>query len=51
MDAAEMKRAVAETPNFFRLAKELSKFKNPYKAADMLLALAGPSLKEDGQHE
>ena len=51
MDAAEMKKAVAETPNFFRVARELSKFKSPYKAADMLLALAGPSLKEDGQHE
>ena len=51
MDVAEMKKAVSETPNFFRIAKELSKFKSPYKAADTLLAVAGPILKEGEQHE
>lgn len=39
-----------ETPNFLRLAQELNKFKEPYKAADMLLAMLS-SRKEDGQHE
>ena len=37
-----------DTPNFQRLAQELNRrFKNPYKAADMLLTIAGPMLKED----
>lgn len=41
-----------ETPNFLRLAQELNRrFKDPYKAADMLLAVAESVLKEDGQHE
>lgn len=38
----------AHKPNLWRLACELSEFKDPYKAADMLLALAGPLLKEGG---
>lgn len=38
----------ASTPNLWRLACELSKFKGPYKAAGMLLAMAGPVLKEGG---
>lgn len=38
----------ADTPNFLRLAQELNKFKHPDKAADMLLALAEPLLKEGG---
>ena len=41
----------AKKPNLYRVACELSKFKNPYKAADMLLALAGPILKEGTEHE
>lgn len=36
----------AQKPNLWRLACELSKFKEPYKALDMPLALAGPMLKE-----
>lgn len=38
-------------PNLWRLACELSKFKEPYKALDMLLAVAGPMLKEDDHDE
>lgn len=37
----------ADTPNLWRLACELSKFKNPYKTLDMVIAIAGPMLKED----
>lgn len=40
----------AKCPNMWRLARELSKFKDPYKAADTLLAMAGPMLKE-ADHE
>ena len=36
----EIPKKYANTPNLWRLACELSKFKNPYKACDMLLALA-----------
>ena len=38
----------AKTPNLWRLACELSKFKNPYKTLDMVIAIAGPMLKEGG---
>ena len=38
----------ADTPNLWRVACGLSKFKNPYKTADELLALARPMLKEAG---
>ena len=37
----------ANTPNWWRLACELSKFKEPEKALNLLLAIAGPMLKED----
>ena len=49
----EKPECCADTPNFLRLAQELNRrFKNPYKAADMLLAVAGSILREeDGQHE
>lgn len=40
----------ADKPNLWRLACELSKFKNPYKATDVLLAFTGPILKE-GDHD
>lgn len=36
----------ANTPNLWRVACELAKFKNPERAVKMLLALAGPMLKE-----
>lgn len=41
----------AQKPNLWRVACELSKLKEPYKTLDMLLALAGPLLREgrDGQ--
>lgn len=35
-----------DTPNFLRLAQELNKFKDPYKAADLLLSVAGATLRE-----
>lgn len=36
----------ANRPNLWRLACELSKFKDPYKAINILLALAGPLLEQ-----
>lgn len=36
----------ASKPNLWRLACELAKFKDPYKATDMLMALATPMMKE-----
>lgn len=36
----------ANKPNLFRVAFELSTFRDPYKAADMLLAVAGPAVKQ-----
>lgn len=41
----------ADRPNLWRVACELSKFKEPDKALDMLLALAGPMLRGDGHDE
>ena len=41
----------ADTPNLWRVACKLSKFKNPYKAVDALLAVAGPMLKEADHDE
>ena len=38
----------ANMPNLWQVACELAKFKDPYKACDILLALAGPMLKEAG---
>lgn len=38
----------ANKPNLWRLACELSKFKEPEKALNLLLAIAGPTLKEGG---
>lgn len=36
-----------ERPNLWRLACELSKFKDPYRVANALLAAAGPMLKQE----
>lgn len=41
----------ANKPNLWRLACELSKFNEPYKAVDALRTLAGPLLKERNKHE
>lgn len=41
----------ADMPNLWRVACELAKFKDPHKACDMLLALAGPMLKEADHDE
>ena len=41
----------ANRPNLWRLACELSKFDNPYKAADLLLAISGPMLKKEADHD
>ena len=38
----------AHTPNLWRLACEPGKFKEPEKALNLLLAIAGPMLKEGG---
>lgn len=37
----------ANKPNLWRVACELAKLKEPYKALNMLLAMAGPKLKEE----
>ena len=39
----------AKRPNLYRVACELAKFEDPYKALDMLLALAGPMLRGEDQ--
>lgn len=44
---AEKLKISTDTPNFLRLACELGKFKDPYRAADALLA-ALASRKEVG---
>lgn len=41
----------ANKPNMWRVACELAKFKEPYKALDMLMALAGPMLKQEREQE
>lgn len=37
----------AERPNLWRVACELSKFKDPYKVANILLAVVVPMLKQE----
>lgn len=37
----------AKKPRLYRVALELSKFDDPYKALDMLLALVEPMTKEE----
>ena len=46
MNAEKLKNSTG-TPNFLRLAHELGKFKDPYRAADALLAILA-SRKEAG---
>ena len=41
----------AQKPNLWRVACELSKFKDPYKALDALVVLAGPLLKGGRRHD
>lgn len=36
----------ANRPNLWRVAYELAKFEDPHRTVDMLMALAGPMLKE-----
>lgn len=36
----------ANKPNLWRVVSELSKLRDPYRAVDMLLAIAGPALKQ-----
>ena len=38
-------------PRLYRVALELSKFDDPYKALDMLLALVGSTQEEDNHDE
>lgn len=51
MDANERTKAIVDTPNFFRLARELSRFKNPYKAADTILLFAKNSVEDSAHSE
>lgn len=37
-------------PRLYQVACELSKFDDPYKTLDLLLALAGPMLKKETDH-
>lgn len=37
----------ADRPNLWRVACELAKFEDPYKAADMLIAFVGSTLKQE----
>lgn len=36
-----------DTPQFLRVARALAKFKQPYRAADALLSMAGPMLEQE----
>lgn len=47
----EIPEKYANTPNLYRVACELAKFKDPYKALNVMLALAGPLLKEAPAHD
>lgn len=38
-------------PCMYRVACELSKFEDPYKALDVLLALAGQTPKREDNHD
>lgn len=38
-------------PRLYRVACELSKFDDPYKALDMLLALVGSTQKKEDSHD
>lgn len=38
-------------PRLYRVACELSKFEDPYKALDVLLALAGQTPKREDNHD
>lgn len=51
MDAENVNGPVTYTPNFLRVATELSKFKDPYKAADMLLLFIKDSMKDSAHTE
>lgn len=47
----ETKELYQRKPRLYRVAIELSKFDDPYKALDLLLALAGPMLKKEDNHD
>lgn len=38
-------------PRLYRVALELSKFDDPHKALDMLLALVGSTQKKENNHD
>lgn len=38
-------------PRLYQVALELSKFDDPYKALDMLLALVGTTRKKEDNHD
>ena len=43
----QIAKVAAEKPNLWWLACELSKFKDSYRVANALLAVAGPILKQE----
>lgn len=49
MDTEKTNSEATYTPNFLRVARELSKFKNPYKVADKLLLFIKDGM-EDGTY-
>lgn len=49
MDTEKTNSEATRTPNFLRVAKELLKFKNSYKAADTLLLFIKDGM-EDGAY-
>lgn len=42
---------MTDTPNFLRVAQALSKFKDPYKAADMLLSLLASQVEQEKEEQ
>lgn len=45
MEQSKTRTVIADTPNFLRVAKELSTFKRPYEVAGMLLLFIENSMK------
>lgn len=48
---SETKELYQRKPRLYQVALELSKFDDPYKALDMLLALVGSTQKKEDNHE
>lgn len=48
---SETKELYQRKPRLYQVALELSKFDDPYKALDLLLALVGSTQKKEDNHE